>query len=382
VYAYDPVGNRLTKTAAAGTTSYSYNSDDELLSAAGPSATTSYTYDADGNMLTAGAKAYAYDLENRMTSSSSGAITTSYTYDGDGNRRTLSGGANQLRFAWDTNYAVPQLATEYQGATPAVLRDYVYGRQRIAMKQAGNVAHYYQHDGLGSVVGVTGNDGSQEWSYAYDAFGNSLTTTKVAPLAPANPMRFTGQYFDPSGLYAFEARSYDSSLGRFLQTDPIGADLDTPFSGSYGYVGNRATVMVDPDGRSAVIADSPWWVGVGEVLGGATLGAAGAVTGGLGLLVYVAIDSQDPVPPFDASPCPVSDPNFDPVTAINPWQPNPGPAELDRILGQQENVVSKGDPVLHGGPGRPPGGRWGGIAAGGAAASGVVYCLISGKCGE
>ncbi len=34
--------------------------------------------------------------------------------------------------------------------------------------------HYYHHDGLGSVMGMTNESGNVEQSYFYDDFGNSL----------------------------------------------------------------------------------------------------------------------------------------------------------------------------------------------------------------
>jgi RHS repeat-associated protein len=51
-----------------------------------------------------------------------------------------------------------------------------------------------------------------------------------------------------TGLYYDRARFYSSSLGRFLQTDPVGyaADLNL-----YAYVGNDPTDKTDPSGNCA-----------------------------------------------------------------------------------------------------------------------------------
>jgi len=75
------------------------------------------------------------------------------------------------------------------------------------------------------------------------------------------PLRFPGQQLDAAtSLFYNYYRDYDSSLGRYLQSDPIGLDggLNT-----YAYVGNNPVAYVDPFGLdSGVIIWEP--VGWGE----------------------------------------------------------------------------------------------------------------------
>ncbi len=52
-------------------------------------------------------------------------------------------------------------------------------------------------------------------------------------------------------LYYYKARFYDSKLGRFLQTDPIGTQDDMNL---YAYVGNNPINRIDPTGEFLVQA--------------------------------------------------------------------------------------------------------------------------------
>ena len=65
--------------------------------------------------------------------------------------------------------------------------------------------------------------------------------------------RYTGQqYLGGLNLYYYKARFYSPSLGRFLQTDPIGTADDLNL---YAYVGNNPVNFSDPTGLIAAEAD-------------------------------------------------------------------------------------------------------------------------------
>ncbi|MCC7084277.1 MAG: RHS repeat-associated core domain-containing protein [Pirellulales bacterium] len=90
----------------------------------------------------------------------------------------------------------------------------------------------------------------------YDAFGNRLDAPTVDSL-----FAYTGRYHDAdtglqwNGSSQGGGRWYDSATGRWLSEDSIGFAGDA--SNLYRYVGNAATIYVDPNGmkKETTMAD-------------------------------------------------------------------------------------------------------------------------------
>jgi RHS repeat-associated protein len=247
-WTYDPVGNRKTETRGVNgtTTNYTYNQDDQLLGAG----STSYAYDHNGNQTQAGSRSFTYDAANRLATTISGSTTYTYTYDGDDNRLTDTVGSTVTKYLWDTNNPLPQLALERDSANNP-LRSYTIGNDTIGYTTPAG-SFYYHYDGLGSVVNVTNATGVKQWTYNYDPYGSARTTTQNATGAPTNPLRYTGEYLDTTGLYNLRARQYDPATGRFLETDPAPAGPRAPYSADYVYGDDDPTVTVDPSGETAI----------------------------------------------------------------------------------------------------------------------------------
>ena len=248
-WTYDDVGNRLSEARPTGTTNYVYNSADQLTQAG----STTYTYDGNGNLKSAGPITFSYDLANRLSSTTSGSTTTTYTYDGLGKRLQASSGsqaAKKTNYLWDINAGLPQIALERNG-NDQLTRRYLYGAARISMT-TGTSAHYYHRDPLGSTVNVTASTGAPQWTYSYEPYGRIRNETKNHNQAPDNPIKFAGEYLDPTGLYHFRARQYDPATGRFITTDPKPRDPLDAYMSSYVYAEDQPTVLIDPSGLGAI----------------------------------------------------------------------------------------------------------------------------------
>ena len=222
-----------------------YDARDRLLTAGA----TSYTWDQNGNQLSAGARTFVYDLANRLKSTTLAPTTTTYTYDGDSIRTQASTGTtnqSKTNFTWDVNHALPEVVREASGSD-SLYRRYIYGLDAVWFTTTGTTNAYHFHtDPLGSVRAVTAQGGATQWTYDYEPFGKTRTSTGSTP---PNFVKFTGEYEDPTGLYHLRARQYDPATGRFLRPEPLRFAAGSGTVSPYLYSDCRPTFFVDPSGN-------------------------------------------------------------------------------------------------------------------------------------
>ena len=141
---------------------------------------------------------------------------------------------------------VPGLApllAEYDGNGNLVAKYHHDGEGLLAMTR-NNQSYWYGFEGIGTVRQLMGSQGQVVDAYAFDAWGNELTS----PQSPIpNPFKYVGKhgyYLDTeSALMLLGVRYYGAEISRFISLDPIQSERNW-----YVYTSNNPVGAVDPVG--------------------------------------------------------------------------------------------------------------------------------------
>ncbi len=302
-YAYDSVGNIVSIADNVNTASQTFNYDElnRLKSASGSYGTKNYSYDKIGNITQkdginytyglGGLKphavtalnngttfeydangnmskrtepgnvitTYTYDTENRLTRvDKNGNNLALYYYDGDGGRqKTIVGGG-----------ITTHVGNLYEESGTRKTKYVFLGNTRIASLTNGNVL-YYHGDHLGSANVLTDASGVKKELTEYEPFGKISRSNKLGNSDEIARYYFTGQKLDDeTGLYFYNARYYDPSLGRFITADTLTPNpKNSQAFNHYAYVFNNPLKYTDPSGNF------PWIAAIiGAIIGGASGG--------------------------------------------------------------------------------------------------------------
>ena len=121
----------------------------------------------------------------------------------------------------------------------------------------------------GDIVEIYDNAGNVVTKYAYDAWGNIISTTgsRASTVGAANPFRYRGYYWDSeTGLYWLYTRYYDPAIGRFINADgQLNTNQQLSGYNLYAYCNNNPVMFCDPDGDIAITT----LILIGSVVAGA-----------------------------------------------------------------------------------------------------------------
>jgi RHS repeat-associated protein len=200
-FSYTTSGRRATMTDASGTTRYTYDERERLVSKATPQGTLAYTYDAAGNLLSTRSSntngvyvTYTYDALNRLSSVTDnpaatgdrpGTGTTTYSHDAAGN---VTGYSYPNGVQTTHAYNNRNLLTGVSAATDVPLAGFVYtlgaAGNRLSVTESNGRTVTYSYDDLYRLTAETIDGGSTATGngrigYSYDAAGNRLSRTST-----------------------------------------------------------------------------------------------------------------------------------------------------------------------------------------------------------
>ena len=267
-YQYDAAGNRkLLKVTLVQTAEFEsqYYTNSDRLKTDGKYA---FTYDKAGNMVKKGNTfvisgdtvtftktsgegveywEYQYDLLNRLIKvTKNGKIISEYAYDPEGFRVVKKAKGQTIHYVFQGTEPIFE-----KNITTGKVKSFVYALGKHLARVDGKIGdsdakkYWYVTDHLGSIRAVTDKDGKKVWSADYLAFGKQYT--KDGDFEELHS--FTGKEYDPdTGLHYYNARWYDTDLGRFISEDSAG-DPNNP--NLYVYSRNNPLIFFDPTGQTS-----------------------------------------------------------------------------------------------------------------------------------
>ena len=223
---------------ASGSTSYTYDNRDRLVTEATPEGTLTYTYDAHGNVLTLASSntngaslTYTYDAlgrlanvtDNRLVAQGAASGLTTYTYDAVSNQATYTyPNSVQSTFTYDTLNRLTQMVSAKSGTN---LASYAYtvgaagNRTNVLELNSRNVAYGYDPIYRLTSEAITADPGGKNGTVSYtnyDAVGNRLAMTSTLNAVPGGSFSYDNN--DRLAVDSYDANGNTTSSAGIANT--------------------------------------------------------------------------------------------------------------------------------------------------------------------
>ena len=277
-FGYDAVGNRLTKTVGAGSSTYTPAATSNRLSSITPSSgpVRTYLHDANGAVMADGINTYAYDTRGRLIQTISVIGTTNYQVNAVGERIRKTNSLGDSVYHYDSQ---GKLIAE-TSPTGTVQKEFIYlGDLPVAVIDAAGALFFIHADHLDTPRLIANATSQVVWRWDHtEPFGADMANGNPSGLGTFEfNLRLPGQYFDKeTNTHYNYFRDYDPGIGRYVESDPIGLQGGI---NTYLYAGANPTSRVDPRGLAG-ISLSGGVSGFVATLGGTASG--GVVVGNAG----------------------------------------------------------------------------------------------------
>ncbi len=271
VWTYDNAGNildrkqytyttgEITSSTPKATNSYTYGDEDwgDLLTAYNGA---EITYDEIGNPLSDGTSTYTWEHGRQLATQTKNGVEWTYTYDANGMRTSRTSDTKSYSYVYSGDKLVQMTITDHTTTPETVqLLEFAYDAAgQPLMLTLDGTRYYYVLNIQGDVTGLVDEAGNIQILYYYEGYGEghylSDTSDMTSTLVAANPLAYRGYVMDiGTAQYYLQSRYYNPKVGRFLNADGlVSTGQGLLGNNMFAYCGNNPVMFSDSSGTARI----------------------------------------------------------------------------------------------------------------------------------